>query len=453
MNFLTKRLPTFLGLVFLFAIAGGLWWFLRQNSPIISEETRPQKVRITNVADNKFSISWVTTVKTEGSVEYGPVGQKLSQIGLDDRDASVEGQYQTHHVTLEGLQPSTQYAFRIISGSGGAKFDNNGSPYSATTLKVIGTAPPAASFYGEVALANGQAPEGAIVYVALPGAQAASVLVKSSGSYSIPISTIRSNDGNSYAKYDPLTTVAAITVEDGVQTAQATVLMEGTAPVPVIMMGQTHDFRTIAANEPEAVEPEVAEVQPERPTIFNVEPLGETSETAEVRILNPGTEGENVATTLPEFRGLAPEGTTLSITVHSITPYSDTVTVGSDGTWEWTPPSELEDGEHTITIAYVDIAGIERTITRAFTVSTALAQAGDPSFESTPSAGTASPSPSPTLVPSPTSSGSATVSASPRVSSPSTESGVPVTGVFEITLLTGALGIVIILLGAILLVL
>lgn len=435
MNLLAKRLPTILGMLLLLGIAGGLWWYMTNNKPVVVEEMRPQKVRITNVADNKFAVSWITKAATTGQIEYGKVGEKIGIKVSDERDTGEAGVYRTHQVTVAGLQPSTQYAFRVISEEG-AKFDNSGSPYSVTTGKVIGTTPPAESFYGEVKQANEQPLEGALVYVALPGAGAVSTLTKSSGSYSLPLSTIRTGGGDEYVTYDPATTIATVSVEDGRETASATVPMTAANPVPTITMGKQLDFRTETISEPE-----VAQVEPETPTIFNVEPLGNTpSETGELVLLNPAKEGEQVATTLPEFRGLAPGAAILAITLHSTVPYNDTIEVAADGTWEWTPPSALSAGEHTITIAYVDEAGFEKVLERSFFVSTVLAAEGEPAFEATPAA-TVYPSPSP----------SEEASASPRVSTPSTESGVPVSGVMSYTLLTGAVGIVIMVLGALLL--
>jgi len=445
MNLLAKRLPTILGILLLVGLAMGGWYAIQKSKPVISEETRPTKVRITNVADNKFTISWVTKAASLGMVEYGVVGEKLDKQASDERDVGgTTGKYKTHHVTVTGLQPSTQYAFRILSGEKQTRFDNNGSPYSASTGAVIGATPLAESFYGEVELASGRPAEGSIVYVALPGAQPASVLVKSSGSYSLQLSTIRTTDGNNYVEYDRETAVVSVSVESGEQEASATVALSAAAPVPTITLGQNHDFLPKQATVAEVgtkEEPSSTPSAGSTPTIFNVEPLSNEALAKEkVILLNPAKEGEEVATTMPEFRGLAPEATVLSITVHSSVPYSGTVTVASDGTWEWTPPAELSAGEHTISINYIDTAGIEQTLQRTFTVSTALAAEGDPSFEATPS-GQIYASPTPSL----------TATASPRVNAPSTESGVPVSGVTEFTLLTGALGIVIMVIGALML--
>lgn len=454
MKLLARKLPTILGLLMLVGMAAVGWWWVNNRSGNLPEEIQPKLVRITNNADNKFTVSWVTSAAVSGRVEYGLVGSKLEKTAEDDRG---EGEYQTHHVTVSGLQPSSQYAFRIISGGGATRFDNNGRPYSTNTGPVIGGTPAAERVYGEVKKGSGQPASGAIVYLALPGGVPTSSLVTASGNYSIPLSTVRSTELERYLEVIPETTAISVEIQDGQEKADATVLLGQAEPIPLITMGESYDF--VNASTPAVAEVEETnnpETQAETPTVFNVEPLGDGSRgtRAEVRLLNPSEEGEVIATTLPEFRGLAPSSTVLSITVHSSQVQSETVVAESDGTWSWSPSSQLTEGEHTITIAYIDSMGIEQVIERSFRVSKALANEGDPSFEATPSASTtASPSPTPSLSPSPIPSPTQTATASPRAANPSTESGVPVSGITEFTWLTATVGLVIMIVGASLLVL
>lgn len=473
---MTRRFPTILGLILLLAAAGLGIWYLQTSKPKVAEDIIPSKIKITNVADNKFTVSWVTAGLAEGTIEYGPVGQKLGQAAMDDRDQDGEPKtYLTHHVTIPDLQPSTQYAFRILSGDRSTRFDNNGSPYSVTTGPTISTTPTSKSLYGDVS-AGAQLPTDIIVYLGLPGAAPVSTLVTASSKYVFTVSTVRTADLQKYIEYDPAATVANITAESGNLDSLITVTMANAEPVPLITLGQDDDFRserpTVAQVEPETTPAEVSPMPSavaETPGIFNVEPLSgnepSTGGTQSVSLLNPEEDGEQVATTRPEFRGTGPGSTVLSITVRSAKPYADSVVVDGDGTWSWSPPADLEPGEHTVTIAYIDTAGIERVIERSFFVQPALAAQGDPAFEATPSASvraSATPSPSPSAKASPTSSpGSggleaggetgATLSPSPREGMPSTESGVPVTGLFSTTLLTGLVGLVIMVIGALML--
>src|SRR5690606_27107233 len=95
--------------------------------------------------------------------------------------------------------------------------------------------------------------------------------------------------------------------------------------------------------------------------------------------------------------GNGPAGREISITVHS-DPVSGDTEVDSDGTWSWSPPKNLENGLHNITIEWTDVQGIVHSLTRSFIVQ---AQENNPSFESTPS-GTTPPSPTSSPTPKPT---------------------------------------------------
>ncbi len=443
MSILSKRVPTIVGLLVLVAgVVGGVLFVNNRRLASTASSLPPQKVRITNVSDNRFTVSWVTTAPTAGYVYWGKVGEKLTNEAVDDRDsiASEGGSYNVHHVTVKDLQPNTQYAFRIASSSKKALYDNNGSPYTVSTGPILTATPPADTVYGSVQTQSGAPAEGVLVYVDIPGATPLSTLVKSSGNWTLPLSIARSADLKSYVSYDPKATILTVRVESGREQATASVATANAAPVPNMTLGQTYDFRASASlDEGEAASESgvVAEVdEGETPGIFNIDPLGSVATgAAQVNILNPSKDGENITTTLPEFRGTGEEGMVLEITVESETQYRDTVAVEDDGTWTWTPPDDLEPGEHTITIAYLDEEGIRRTIKRSFTVQ---ASSGLPSFQATPSA---------SVKP------SSTPSASPRVTIPSTQSGVPVSGILGPTVLTALVGFVIMIAGALLLVL
>lgn len=430
-----------MGLLLLLAgVLGGIYYF-RSTKTVTSSEIIPGKVRISNIADNKFSVSWTTSVATVGEIEYGLVGEKLTNKARDERDTTNPGLYQTHHVTIEGLQPSSQYAFRILSGEKQTRFDNNGSPYTTTTGVVIGSTPTSANFYGNVQLASKQAADGAVVYLTLPGGSTASTLVRESGNYAFTLSTIRSSDLRSYLKFDPSASVASVTVENGKQQSIVSVSLANSAPVPTITLGQNADF----LNTAEA--PNVAEVQPiasplassETPIILNVEPLASPNDinavaSSTVTILNPKESGETLKTLRPEFRGTGPAGITLSIALTGQKAISDTVAVLTDSTWSWAPVIDLKTGKQKITVSYLPTGGTSQKVEREFTISTSTTGL-DPAFVSSPSGSTKP----------------AAASSTPRAAMPATGSGVPVTGVIENTLLTLVMGVVIMVVGAVLL--
>lgn len=442
MNLLAKRFPTILGLLALLGVIGGALYYFRASILPAPPEIVPQKVTITNVSDTKFSVSWVTEAPTQGALEYGVVGETLASRAQDERDtAGTPGFYLTHHVTISGLQPSTQYAFRILTGDRPTRFDNNGSPYTTSTGPVIGAIPESENFYGSVQLPSKQSPEGAIVYLSLPGAAPASTLVPATGAYAFTISTIRSADLRNYISPEP-NTVASVLVQAGSVQSSASVSLANSAPVPVITLGQNADFRGAPQTPP------VAQVEPapssspsaETPSIFNVEPLTDPADinavtTGSVTLLNPKTAGETLATLRPEFRGTGPKGTTLSIALTGQKAVSDTTVVASDGTWTWSPVTDLRVGQQTIAVSYVGSGGTTQKVERVFVVASSSV---DPAFVSSPSASTKA-------------SATPIASATPRAAMPATDSGVPVTGVIENTLLTAGLSLVIMIVGALLL--
>ena len=437
MNLLTRKIPTILGLLLFVVVIFGYILYSQSNTSETNPEIVPKKVRITNVSDNKFTVSWITGIATIGTVEYGPVGEKLTTVGKDERDTATANKYRTHHVTIEKLQPTTQYAFRILSGEKPIRFDSNGAPYTTSTGPVIGATPPSQNFYGNVQFPSKKPANGSIVYITLPDGATGSTMVRESGNYAFTLSTIRTADLRNYIKYDPSATIASLTIESGDQQTISAVSLANSDPVPTITLGQNVDF----LNTPTA--PAVAEVvTTENPTgspkpidVFNIEPITtapaiDAISTSTVTIINPKVEGETLTTLRPEFRGTGPVDMMLSIALTGQKAISDTIQIAKDGTWSWAPVIDLKVGKQKIAITYLPTGGTTQKIERGFAISNTPATL-DPAFISSPSASTT------TITP----------TTAPREVMPATNSGVPVTGVIENTLIASALGIVIMLIG------
>lgn len=160
--------------------------------------------------------------------------------------------------------------------------------------------------------------------------------------------------------------------------------------------------------------------------------------TLSVKLVTEIDPGENVATSTPEIKVAGPVGQKIKITVHS-DPQTEEVTIGEDGEINWTPPEGLEPGEHTLEIEYQDENGVWQKIVRSFVVladEPTTGQGGLPAFSATPSATL---TPTMSLTPTPTATGSATDSG--RATMPSTESGVPESGVLTLTLAIFMMGV------------
>ena len=84
----------------------------------------PRNLRITNIKDTSFAVSWITDTPTISFVEY-----TTTQGETNTTQISILSQ--THFVQIQNLNPNSSYSFRI--NSGGQFFDNNGEKWLTQT--------------------------------------------------------------------------------------------------------------------------------------------------------------------------------------------------------------------------------------------------------------------------------------------------------------------------------
>lgn len=385
-----KQIPTLLGLgVLLVGIIAGVYlirsapvWFLRA-----SPEMSPKEVMITNISEAGFSVSWVTDSETSGFIKYED-DSRVQLTSGDDRDqlSGSTGSFSTHHVSIKGLKASTNYTFKI--GSGGNLYDKNGEPYSVTTAPSIPNNESISDVaHGSVIDQQGNPVEGAIVYLTLANATIQSSITRASGTWVIPLTTARSSDLISYVDYDKDASTEEIKIQagkDGTATAITSTKLDN--PVSPITLGGNYDFRTPGSSpvgsavQSELPSPDTdlvdqidsgsdieleAEPTTQSELDLNQTPSSAPSPTApaaQLEITNPG-QTEEVNTTTPQITGKGPAGQIVQIEIHSETPTSGTVMIGQDGSWDWTPPSNIAPGEHTITATLEDGTTVSKTFT------------------------------------------------------------------------------------------
>src|SRR5438045_3679344 len=90
-NFWNKRIPTLLAL-FLIIVGIATTSYLTVIGVIpfgnAAPEENPQEVRITNISDSSFSVTYKTDTSVIGSIEYG-IDSSFGQVALDDRDQAT----------------------------------------------------------------------------------------------------------------------------------------------------------------------------------------------------------------------------------------------------------------------------------------------------------------------------------------------------------------------------
>ncbi len=407
-------IPTILGIL---TVVGGLVaGVVLLNQPLrnlvgAGAEKTPREVKITNISDAGFVVSWVTAKSTSGYIQYGE-NEKPELVVSDDRDQERGeiGDYFTHLVTVKGLKPAIKYSFKIGSGEG---------LYEVTTGVMLGQPPAADVAYGQVVTASGDPVEGALVYLSLPGVVPQAALTKPSGSWVIPISVARSADLTSFAAYDREGGRVEIVAQAGMLgTATINTTAAATKPVAEIALGKNRN--------------ETLDIKGPEPTPASKFPVVDKGD--ELIILTPKS-GERVNSQRPEIAGKAPAGIQVTVNVESSKLFTKTLTAGESGEWTYSVPGDLEPGVHTVTVTSI-IDGITKTVKKNFIVE-AAGVSNAPARVATPSAilkPTPTPTPTPTIA--------------PRVAYPSTESGTPQSGNLTPTLLLLILGTGLVLAGA-----
>ena len=426
-----KRIPTIIALLILIlGIMSGV--FLIKNTPKLfagaKPEIVPREVKITNVTEDGFTISWITDSQTTGFIQYGTNNKDFPFTAEDDRDqlSGNQGSFFTHHVTVKGLTPSTNYFFRISSG--GKLFDNNGQLYQVSTGPTIqGSSRESDVAYGTIFKQDGSPAEGVIVYLTLANASPLSTITRSSGNWVIPLNLARSTDLSSWVIYDKEDSVEEIFVQGGpAGTATAISVAKNDSPLPPITLGGNFDFLQVLPSPTPTLSPTSS---------ISGFSLGKfATPTPVLKIINP-SQREEVNTFTPEIFGTGPGGERLTIVVESPQKIQGEVVVSPDGSWRWTPPKSLSPGEHTVTVSLPN----GQRVSHSFVV-LAAGEETTPSFTSSPSA---------TLAPTPTITATPTLTPTPamRSSLPSTEGGVPRSGNLTPTFLFFTMGLGLIFLG------
>ena len=122
-------------------------------------------VRIANVRDTSFTVSWVTDMASTGTIRWGPDdGSAPMNAVYDKRGAS--GTFTVHFATVSGLAPSTSYRFDVVSGS--TTDTNGGAHYLVTTGPTLGATAPDQAF-GTVSLRDGSVPASVVVHLTASG--------------------------------------------------------------------------------------------------------------------------------------------------------------------------------------------------------------------------------------------------------------------------------------------
>lgn len=143
----------------------------------------PKDIRVSNISDNSFTVSWITDKAVNGFVSFGTT-EKLGETAPDDRDSAGPKSRLTHHVTLKNLNPSVTYFYKIPSG-------NVSKQTTAPTTQDTPSLPE--PIFGKVS-PNSEA----IIYSNIGNSTLLSTYTREDGNFLITLNNARTKDLNSY---------------------------------------------------------------------------------------------------------------------------------------------------------------------------------------------------------------------------------------------------------------
>lgn len=379
-----KRIPTLFGM-FLIVVGIIATSFLVRTGVIFegraSPSETPENIRITNLEESSFTISYTTTGGVLGSVTFG-TDENFGNTAIDDADQNARVQPHTVHVvTVKNLKPLTKYFFAIVSGQ--TTFLNNGIPFTVTTAPRMQTQPSKEkTMRGKVVFPQKQSEE-AVVYVTSAGTQTLATRVDATGFYTLSLSAFTSLSENSILQM--------LVVGKGMQ-SRVTLLANQINPVPTIVLSKDYDF-TIST----------APVASGSATIGFPNLPANPSASKTPQIVTP-KKNEEFSDAQPLFKGTASPSAEVQVAIHSDENLTTKVTADKNGLWAFRPKTALSPGSHTITITTKDKLGIVKIVTQSFTVyaqGTQVGQSATPSATPTTLLPTAATTPTPTA-PTPT---------------------------------------------------
>jgi len=398
----SKHIPTLLGIAII-TISIALTSFLVKSGTIFigqaSPAETPQNVKISNISDSSFTVSYTTQDESLGSVNFGK-DKNLGLAAFDQRDQKEDLTlpHKIHSIIVKNLIPETRYFFSITSGK--KLFLDNDVPFEVSTGPTIEDQPLLqTSITGQIVLPSGEKPKEAIVYATGDKSQIISTLMKEDGSYTIELNTMRLSDLSSYPIYDEASIIKILIENETLKSNISVSALQDS--LPIVTLSNDYDF-TQNQSLITPIATESAEFTG-FPSIAVTEESGSLSASTP-KITLPKKDQE-FTDQKPQFSGTALPNETVTITINSEEPIETKVTADAFGVWKYRPTTPLSPGEHTITISTRDAFGILKTITQSFTV---FAQGTQVNQSATPSA-------TPTLVlsPTPTSTASSTVTPTP----------------------------------------
>lgn len=363
-----KKIPTLLGLVLLVLAIAIFGYAFDRVSPLLSRanvSSTPAHVMISNITDMGFTVSWTTLTPATGAImvesdatKYGLVYDDRDVAGVTSIRQKTLSIYSTHAATFRNATPNTEYRVTIVS-NGTKSQDTNGNPYIVRTgIKLDSNGSGIEPAFGIITTSTGKPAEGALVYLTLENGQTLSTVVKSAGSWVIPLHLVREKTLAAYIS--PAERInETMSIRSNTEESQILADTLNDNPMPEIVLGKDYDFQKLQANITPAQK--LAQSPSQVLGVTSTTPIGV------VAITKP-KDNQAIPTDLPVFQGTGIPNKNISLIIGITNPQVGQAIVGTDGVWRYTPISPLSIGRQSVTITTVDAQNKPVAMTHIFEV-------------------------------------------------------------------------------------
>ena len=112
-----KKIPTILGFILIaafVALISTVFNVVSDTQTKAFQNIKPKDIRVTNVSDSSFTITWATDDPATGLVQLTN-NITVFQSCFDERDIKDKlGKYILHSIKFNNLKPGTAYKYKIL---------------------------------------------------------------------------------------------------------------------------------------------------------------------------------------------------------------------------------------------------------------------------------------------------------------------------------------------------
>lgn len=412
-----KRIPTIIAILILCLCVVGVTVFIdkskQSNITSAKEVPIPSDIHFSNISDNSFNVSWLTSSSSFGSAVVINNSQKMTYIDDLDND-NIPRPRTNHYITVKNLVENTIYTVIISTGSqscNNIKICPTFTQKTGNKLPRVNVLPP---IHGSLVTVANQPVNSAIIYLSVGKSALLSGRTDSAGLWVIPLNNLRTSDllGRIEISDNDIVQITAKIDPDQLSTGIIDMKsVRNNITIPPLVIGNSFNFINLMSKNSLITDSGNQKILGTQTDNAN-KPNNISKVNLNYDINFPLYDDDTTTDSQPRFRGIGIKNTPILITVNS-SPQTARIVVSNDGNWTWRPPVFLAPGNHTISIQAYDEKGGLITVTRKFIV----LKSGERVLGEATNSATLTPSaPSPTRIPTPT-----TVFSSPTlIPSPST---------------------------------